>query len=193
MELWDQITGFIRVKKQAGCLFHGAFVNLVYPNRAAASEFFLQTDSWNPGLHSAAVTPYTRFNTGSLLSSLQNKRYAAKLTRVASRPIENDPNAPLRLIRLEFAIYWMAEEQKLESQGEIACRDLVVRKLLPANRDACLVAHTYALRGQSPIDEPENWIRLEGCGRWIALKLGPRDAEGGRNPFKETGPVDPSA
>ena len=120
-----------------------------------------------------------------------NKPYAAKLIRVAARPIDNDPNLPLQLIRLEFAIYWMAEGRKLESQGEIACRDLIVSELLPKDRDAGLVAYAHALRVATPIDRPKNWIRLEGCGRWVELRFGPRDSEGGRNPFKEIRPFDP--
>ena len=57
----------MRVKKQAGCLSCGAFVNLVYKTGQWLQRF-LQTDSWNPRLHSAGVTPYTRLHAGSLLS-----------------------------------------------------------------------------------------------------------------------------
>lgn len=121
-----------------------------------------------------------------------NKPYAANLIRVASRPIENDPSVPLQLIRLEFAIYWIAEGQRLESQGEIACRDLVVSKLLPTNRDAGLVAYAHALRVDAPINEPESWARLQSNGRWIELKFGASEIEGGRNPFTLIKPFDPA-
>ncbi|WP_417735652.1 helix-turn-helix domain-containing protein [Rosistilla oblonga] len=119
-----------------------------------------------------------------------DKPYAAKLVRVASRPIENDSIVPVQLIRLEFAIYWMMQGQRLESQGEVACRDLVVSKLLATERDAGAIAYAQALRVDDPINEPMNWIRLERGGRWIELKFGAADIEGGRNPFAEIKPFD---
>jgi len=117
------------------------------------------------------------------------KPYAAKLVRVAPRPIENDANLSLQLLRLEFTIYWMLDEQHLESQGEIACRDIVVGDLVPTHRDAGLVAYAQALRVKAPINEVANWTALPS-GRWIELTFGPSETEGGRNPFATIRPFD---
>jgi hypothetical protein len=119
-----------------------------------------------------------------------DKTYAAKLTKVSARPIENDPAIALTLIRLEFAIYWMAGEQRLESQGEIACRDIIVGDLIAADRDAGLVAYAQALRVRSPINKPANWTGLQPSSRWIEITFGHREVEGGRNPFATIGPFD---
>ncbi|TWU38679.1 hypothetical protein Q31b_37570 [Novipirellula aureliae] len=120
-----------------------------------------------------------------------NKPYAAKLIRVATRPIENDPNVPLQLIRLEFAIYWMAEGRKLESQGEIACRDLVVGKLIPIHKDSGLNAYADALGIAHGITDTRSWIALEVVGAWIELEFGPPEVVGGRNPFYRIAAFDP--
>ena len=117
------------------------------------------------------------------------KPYAAKLIRVAPRPIENDANLSLQLLRLEFTIYWMSGGQRLESQGEIACRDFVVGDLVPAERDAGLVAYAQALHVAEPINNPANWIALP-TSRWIELTFGPSETEGGRNPFATIRPFD---
>lgn len=120
-----------------------------------------------------------------------NKPYAAKLTRVTSRPIENDPAIELSLIRLEFAIYWMVGQHRLESQGEIACRDLVVGPLVPCNRDAGLLAYAQALRVPTPPRDPSSWIHLQPGDRWIEITFGPRETEGSRNPFRKIGSFSP--
>jgi len=118
------------------------------------------------------------------------KPYAAKLIRVAARPIENDVNLSLRLLRLEFTIYWMSGGNRLESQGEIACRDIIVGDLIPADRDAGLVAYAHAMRVKSPINKPANWTGLQPSSRWIELTFGTPENEGGRNPFATIGPFD---
>ena len=114
-----------------------------------------------------------------------NKPYAAKLTKVSIRPIENDPAIALTLIRLEFKIYWAVSERCLESQGEIACRELVVGPLIPCDRDAGLLAYAQALRMPTPPEDPGSWIHLQRGDRWIEITFGPREAEGSRNPFRE--------
>jgi hypothetical protein len=114
-----------------------------------------------------------------------DKPYAAKLTNVSTRPIENDPAITITLIRLEFAIYWMVGEQRLESQGEIACRELVVGPLIPCDRDAGLLAYAQALRMATPPEDPGSWIHLQRGDRWIEIIFGPREMEGSRNPFRD--------
>lgn len=120
-----------------------------------------------------------------------NKPYAAKLTKVSTRPIENDPAISLTLIRLEFIIYWMVGEQRLESQGEIACRELVVGPLIPCDRDAGLLAYAQALRLATPPEDPGSWIHLHRRERWIEITFGPRELEGSRNPFRDIRPFSP--
>ncbi|MCO8122613.1 hypothetical protein NHH03_12775 [Stieleria sp. TO1_6] len=120
-----------------------------------------------------------------------NKPYAAKLTKVSTRPIENDPAISLTLIRLEFTIYWMVGEQRLESQGEIACRELVVGPLIPCDRDAGLLAYAQALRMATPPEDPGSWIHLQRRERWIEITFGPRELEESRNPFRDIRPFSP--
>ena len=119
------------------------------------------------------------------------KAYAGKLIRVASRPIENDVNLSLQLLRIEFMIYWMQDGKRLESQGEIACRDIVVGELIPADRDAGLVAYAQALRIAAPINRHETWLGLQPSSRWIEITFGPSETEGGRNPFIKIETFDP--
>lgn len=119
-----------------------------------------------------------------------NKPYVAKLIRVALRPIENDPNLSLQLIRLEFSVYWIIGDKELESQGEIACRDLVVGTCIDVKRDAGLIAYAQALRVTAPVNVAANWMNLAGHGRWIELTFGPAETEGGRNPFATIKPFD---
>lgn len=122
-----------------------------------------------------------------------DKSYAAKLIRTARRPLENDPNLSIQLVRLEFAIYWMTTEKRLlESQGEIACRELVIGKVIPTSKDAGLAKYAESLKVFSPISEPANWIGLEDSERWIELQFGPPESEGGRNPFRRIAAFDPS-
>jgi len=131
--------------------------------------------------------PMARYNFST------DKSYAAKLIRTAQRPLENDPNLSLQLIRLEFAIYWMtAEKRLLESQGEIACREIVVGKLVPISKDAGLAKYAESLKILPPFNEAANWIGLEDSGRWIELQFGPAESEGGRNPFRKIAAFDPS-
>ncbi len=119
-----------------------------------------------------------------------NKAYAATLERVACRPIENDPSLPLRLIRLEFSIYRILEGRKLESHGEIACRDLIVSPLLSSQSDAGLVAYANAIQVPDPIDEPISWLALARRVRWIEVTFGSPESEGDRNPFATIKPFD---
>ena len=114
-----------------------------------------------------------------------DKRYAAQLNKVSTRPIENDPAIGLALIRLEFTIYWMVGEDRLESQGEIACRDLLVGSLIPCDRDAGLLAYAQALKMATPPNDPGSWLFLQRSDRWIEITFGPREAEGSRNPFRD--------
>ena len=117
--------------------------------------------------------------------------YAAKLVRVAKRPIENSDSIPLSLVRLEFAIYWCyPEKQLLESHGEFACRDLIVGSLVPTEYDLGLVNYAVALGVAAPIDSPENWSALVASDRFIELQFGPAELEGGRNPFSKIAAFD---
>ncbi|TWU06516.1 LysR family transcriptional regulator [Stieleria varia] len=120
-----------------------------------------------------------------------NKPYAAKLTKVSTRPIENDPAIALTLIRLEFKIYWVVRQSCLESQGEIACRELVVGPLIPCDRDAGLLAYAQALRMATPPEDPGSWLHLQRGDRWIEITFGPRETEGSRNSFRDIRPFSP--
>ena len=122
-----------------------------------------------------------------------DRAYAAKLIRVAKRPIENGDQVTLSLIRLEFAIYWQDFEKKLlESHGEFACRDLIVGSLIPTEQDLGLVNYAVALRVPAPINQAENWAALIASERFIKLQFGPPENEGGRNPFANIAPFDPA-
>ena len=122
-----------------------------------------------------------------------DKSYAAKLVRVAPRPIENSGDVQLSLVRLEFAIYWRYPEKNLlESHGEFACRDLIVGSLVPADRDLGLVNYAVALCVAAPITSPENWAALIASERFIELQFGPPESEGGRNPFTKIAYFDSS-
>lgn len=120
------------------------------------------------------------------------KPYAAKLNKVSTRPIENDPAIALTLIRLEFRIYWVIGDRSLECQGENACRELVVGSLIPRDRDAGLLAYAQALQMKAPLEDPGNWIHLQREDRWIEITFGPRETEGSRNPFRDIRPFSPN-
>ena len=81
-----------------------------------------------------------------------DKSYAAKLVRVAPRPIENSGDVQLSLVRLEFAIYWLYPKKNLlESHGEFACRDLVVGNLIPTAVDLGLMNYAVPCVWQLPL------------------------------------------
>lgn len=122
-----------------------------------------------------------------------DRPYAGKLVRIAERPLENDPGVAIRLLRLEFAIYWMfPDSQQLESQGEFACRELLVGSELSIARDAGLNAYANVLRVESPITQPASWAKLAAVGRWIEIHFGPPEHEWARNPFHQIRAFDPA-
>jgi hypothetical protein len=120
------------------------------------------------------------------------RKYIARLVRVAPRPIENGDEVQLSLVRLEFAIYWPDFESKtMESHGEFACRDLIVGSLIPTEQDLGLVNYAVALKVPAPINAPANWSSLSSTERFIKLQFGAPESEGGRNPFAQIAPFDP--
>jgi len=122
-----------------------------------------------------------------------NRRYAAKLVRVARRPIENDSSIGLSLLRLEFAIYWMFEEQKLlESQGEFACRDIVIGEQVWVERDSGISTYASALGVPAPTNAVSSWNKVADLGRFIELQFGPSELEGDRNPFAHINAFNPA-
>ena len=112
--------------------------------------------------------------------------YAAKLIRVALRPIENRLLSPLSLLRLEFAIYWQfPKERVLKSEGEFACRELIVGEAIQSESDSGLASYAAALGVTGLMDKPESWVELADAERFIELQFGPSESEGGRNPFAQ--------
>ena len=85
----------------------------------------------------------------------------------------------------------MTQARKLESQGEIACRDLIISTLIPTERDSGLLVYANALDVAAPITDPNHWVDLARTGRWIDLTFGPPETEGERNPFATIKPFDP--
>jgi len=121
-----------------------------------------------------------------------DRKYAAKLVRVAKRPIENAPLLHLSLLRLEFAIYWQYPDgQVLESQGEFACRDLLVGDAISAEDDLGLATYAVALGVKGPSNNLQEWMQLADSVKFIELRFGLPESEGGRNPFAEISAFDP--
>jgi len=117
--------------------------------------------------------------------------YAGNLIRVNRRPLENDPQSKIELLRLEFEIYDRSEkERSLFSLGKIASRDIVVGGAISASRDCgvALYANTFGLKSRQ--DEPATWIKIPSGKVWILIEFGETESSDYRNPFKRIQPFD---
>lgn len=120
--------------------------------------------------------------------------YAARLISVRKRPIENDPRLSLSLLRLEFEIFWKMQGAvvSLRSQGEIACRDLLIGELIPAQNDSGQIVYASALKIRGRIQDPQRWTASVAHSRWVEIIFGEANPIDGRNPFKSIQAFDPS-
>ena len=135
-----------------------------------------------------AGMPMTRYNFAI------DKKYAGKLLSIHQRPIENDPTLSLHLLRLEFEIYWQLshEKQTLRSEGELACRDIVIGKLIRAEKDAGQQAYASALGIRGDLSLADSWLRAAELDVWVEIEFGPPEQVGQRNPFRRIARFDPS-
>jgi hypothetical protein len=120
--------------------------------------------------------------------------YAARLISVRKRPIENDPRLSLSLLRLEFEIFWKMQGNvaSLRSQGEIACRDLLIGELIPVQNDSGQLVYASALKVKGRIQDPQRWTASLAQAPWVEIIFGEADPIDGRNPFKSIRAFDPS-
>jgi len=112
--------------------------------------------------------------------------YAACLLSVRKRTLENDRSLPISLLRLEFEIFWKEQSPNrlLRSHGEIACRDLLVGKLIPPSKDSGQVVYGTALNLDGSLDDPDCWIAAINNKPWVEIVFGDADPVDSRNPFK---------
>ncbi len=123
-----------------------------------------------------------------------DKKYSGQLLSIHQRPIENDPMLGLHLLRLEFQIYWQLNQDKptLRSNGEIACRDIVIGKLIRSEKDAGQQAYANALGICGDLSLADSWLRMAERNLWVEIEFGPPEQVGQRNPFKTIKRFDPS-
>ena len=96
------------------------------------------------------------------------KVYAGHLIRISTRPIENGAEVGIALLRMEFEIHDIEEPKKvLRSTGKIACRDLVVGKLIAKGRDSGIATYANAL-GMTMNASVSEWIASaeQNCLLW---------------------------
>lgn len=114
-------------------------------------------------------------------------KYAGRLLRVTSRPIENSAASKLALLRLEFEIFTLdTPSSTLKSTGAIACRDLVVGPSVPLTQDSSLIAYANALAIGKPEDSRE-WLQLKPRSHWLQITFGAVDPIDLRNAFGSIG------
>ncbi|MDZ4849982.1 MAG: hypothetical protein SGI77_11910 [Pirellulaceae bacterium] len=113
------------------------------------------------------------------------RQYVGKLVRVNRRPIENDPQSKIELLRLEFEIYdrWVAE-RTLQGLGKIASRDIVVGGIVSATKDCGVALYANAFGLKSRQDEPAAWIKIPSGRVWILIEFGETESSDYRNPFE---------
>lgn len=112
--------------------------------------------------------------------------YAGCLLSVRKRPLENDRSLAVSLLRLEFEVFWQEQCPKrlLRSHGEIACRDLLVGKLVPPSKDSGQLVYASALNLDGSLDDPDCWIAAINKQSWVEIVFGEVDPVDSRNPFK---------
>ena len=123
-----------------------------------------------------------------------NRKYSGRLIGIHQRPIENDPMLGLHLLRLEFEIYWQLSHDKptLRSEGEIACRDIVIGKLIRSEKDSGQQAYANALGIRGELSLVESWLRTTEQDAWVEIEFGSPEQVGHRNPFRTITRFDPS-
>jgi hypothetical protein len=118
-------------------------------------------------------------------------KYGARLRSVVERPIENSPLSGLRLLRLEFEVFAADESRRtLSSNGDVACRDLVVGPAVDASKDSSLIAYAGPL-GVRNRSDPSDWLCLNGQQRWLGIKFGAVEEADLRNVFQTISSFDP--
>jgi hypothetical protein len=112
--------------------------------------------------------------------------YAACLLSVRQRPLENDRALAISLLRLEFEVFWKERSpmRLLRSHGEIACRDLLVGKLIPPSKDSGQMVYAAALNLDGSLDDTDCWIAAIAKKPWVEIVFGEADPVDSRNPFK---------
>ena len=111
--------------------------------------------------------------------------YVCKLVRVSRRPIENDSQSKIALLRLEFEIYDRSvADQTLQGLGKIASRDIVVGGTVSAARDSGVALYANAFGLMSRQDDPAMWLQIPNNKVWIVIEFGETESSDYRNPFK---------
>lgn len=122
-----------------------------------------------------------------------DRKYSGQLLNIHERPIENDPILGLFLLRLEFEVYWQLNQNKptLRSEGEIACRDIVIGKRIPSEQDAGQQAYAAALGIRGELSRVDSWLQAVNRNVWVEIEFGPPEHVGQRNPFRTITRFDP--
>lgn len=119
--------------------------------------------------------------------------YAGRLLQVSTRPLENDPNTKIALIRLEFEIYSRSDDERtLCSLGKIACRDLVIGPQIPAAKDSGIMVYANALGLTKRVDSVDSWTGILPGSVWIEIVFGELDPVDYRNPFVKVSRFSPT-
>ncbi len=123
-----------------------------------------------------------------------DKKYSGQLLSIHQRPIENDPTIGLHLLRLEFEIYCQLNHDKptLRSEGEVACRDIMIGKLIRSEKDTGQQAYAAALGIRGDLSLFDSWLQAADRDVWVEIAFGPLEQVGQRNPFRAITRFDPS-
>ncbi|MEM9413700.1 MAG: hypothetical protein AAGA30_21510, partial [Planctomycetota bacterium] len=75
-------------------------------------------------------------------------------------------------------------EPTLRSEGELACRDIVVGRQVNPAKDTGQLAYAAALGVKGDLSSPEQWLKVADQNNWVEIEFGPVEAVGHRNPFR---------
>ena len=114
------------------------------------------------------------------------KQYVGKIVCVSHRPIENDSQSKIALLRLEFEIYdRFVADLTLQGLGKIASRDIVVGGVVSAARDSGVALYANAFGLMSRQDDPAMWLQIPNNKVWFLIEFGETESSDYRNPFKQ--------
>ena len=117
---------------------------------------------------------------------IPGKEYAGRVLGIWKKSLEN---RRLNLIRLEFEIFQILDDQRLSSTGKVACRDLVVGQGIDVTVDPGVAPFVLALQIPKP-NVARSWLALDGCGRWVKVVFGNKEEKEHRNVFQKIFPLD---
>lgn len=122
------------------------------------------------------------------------KTYAGRLIRVTKRPLENDEDAQIWLLRLEFEIFQIDQSaQVLHALDWVASRDVVIGPGLRKANTTRVKEYARILKIKD-VRDVAAWVQA-GLGgvrsrTWSAIVFGPMDDTDFRNPFLSIQPFD---